>query len=65
MMTLYLGKFYQAKDVETEEKRSILILEADNLSKALNALNEGFLYNGVAHKNLLKFYGCYLNTAVF
>jgi hypothetical protein len=52
-------------DVETDDNRSILILEADNMNKALNILNEGFLYNGLTHKNLLKFYGCYLNEVTF
>ena len=35
------------------------------MNKALNILNEGFLYNGLTHKNLLKFYGCYLNEVTF
>lgn len=51
--------------METDENRSILILEADTINKALNILNEGFLYNGITHKNLLKFYGCYLNEVSF
>jgi hypothetical protein len=42
-----------------------LILEAEDLHKALKILNEGFLYNGIQHKNTLKFYGCYLNEVTF
>lgn len=45
--------------------QSILILEADDLHKALEILNEGFLYNGLKHKNMLKFHGCYLNEISF
>lgn len=55
-----VGKFYQAKDVDNDEKRSVLILEADTMQRALSYLNEGFLYNGFTHKNNLKFFGCYL-----
>ena len=60
---MIIGKFYQAADVETDQQRSILILEVDSMNKALNILNEGFLYNGFSHRNLLKFYGCYLHEA--
>lgn len=35
------------------------------MSNALNTLNEGFLYNGLTHKNLLKFYGCYMTESTF
>lgn len=42
-----------------------MILEADDLRKAINILNEGFFYDGITHKNLLKFYGCYLNEVNF
>jgi hypothetical protein len=51
--------------VDTEEKRSILILEAEDMQKAIHILNEGFLYDGIPHRNLLKFYGCYLNEITF
>lgn len=42
-----------------------MILEAEDIRKALDILNEGFLYNGIPHKNLLKFYGSYLNEVTF
>ena len=42
-----------------------MILEAEDIRKAINILNEGFLYDGLRHKNLLKFYGCYLNEVTF
>jgi hypothetical protein len=38
-----------------------LILEAEDLSKALKIFNEGFMFNGYEHRNLLKFNGGYLN----
>ena len=56
-----IGKFYNATCVETDDRRTILILEAEDIHKALNILNEGFLFNGIPHKNILKFYGCYMN----
>ena len=65
MTWTHIGKFYNATCVDTEERCAILILEAEDLNKALNILNEGFLYNGIAHKNLLKFYGCYMNEISF
>ncbi len=42
-----------------------MILEAEDIRKAIAILNDGFLYDGIQHKNLLKFYGCYLNEVTF
>lgn len=61
VLNLIIGKFYSAKAVDDHEKYLILILEAEGLQQALSILNEGFLYNGHKHKNLIKFYGGYLN----
>mgnify|MGYP000217447265 CR=1 FL=1 len=64
-LLVYIGKYFRALDVDSEKKKSILILEAKDLKKALDTLNEGFLFNGIRHRNALKFYGCYLNEVTF
>jgi len=36
-------------------------MEAQNLPKALQVVNQGFLYNGLEHQNIISFLGCYLS----
>jgi len=40
-------------------------MEAENLTKALNVLDEAFKFNGVKHPNILKFHGCYMSESTF
>ena len=51
--------------MDTEVQSSILILEAEDITKALDILNEGFTFNRIKHPNLLNFLGCYMNEVAF